>query len=206
VLTGAGGTFSAGADLRKLPLQLPERGPGATLAIARLFERVALDKPVIAAVEGAALGGGCELALACDLRVAAEGAQLGLPEVRRGLIPGWGGTQRLARLVGPARAKALILTGLPVDAAEAHRIGLVDRVAPTGGALDAALALAAQICECAPSAVRLARRAIDEGLASSLQQGLELEQRLLAEAISHPNFAEGVVSFLEKREPSWTDE
>src|SRR3954470_2555339 len=99
ILTGAGGSFSGGADLRKLPMQLPERGPDAVLHVALLFTRLALSKPLIAAIEGPALGGGCEVALACDLRVAAEGAAIGLPEARRGLIPGWGGTQRLPRLV-----------------------------------------------------------------------------------------------------------
>src|SRR5689334_5344040 len=163
ILTGAGGTFSAGADLKKLPMQLPERGPDAALQIARLFGRVALRKPLIAAIEGAALGGGCEMALACDLRVAAEGARIGMPEARRGLIGGWGGTQRLPRLIGAARAKELLLTGVPVDAAEAHRIGLVNRIAPAGGALDEARRLAAEICACAPSSVRLTKQAVDEG-------------------------------------------
>src|SRR5262249_34309149 len=115
ILTGAGGTFSSGADLRKLPMQLPERGPDAVLQIARLFLRAGLTKRLIAAIEGAALGGGCEIARACDLRVAAEGCGIGVPEARRGLICGWGGTQRLPRLLGEARAKELLLTGLPVD-------------------------------------------------------------------------------------------
>src|SRR5689334_21841651 len=130
IVTGAGDTFSAGADLRKLPMQLPERGPDAVLQIARLPARLGLRKPLIAAIEGYAMGGGCELALACDLRVAGAGARIGVPEARRGLICGWGGTQRLPRLIGAARAKELLLTGLPVDAAEAHRIGLVNRLAP----------------------------------------------------------------------------
>src|SRR5689334_1347278 len=163
IVTGAGGTFSSGADLRKLPMQLPERGPDAVLQIARLFVRVGLRKPLIAAIEGPALGGGCEIALACDLRVAAAGARIGVPEARRGLICGWGGTQRLPRLIGAARAKELLLTGLPVDAAEAHRIGLVNRLAPAGGALDEARRLAAEICACAPSSVRLTKQAVDEG-------------------------------------------
>src|SRR4051794_6795961 len=111
ILTGAGGSFSGGADLKKLPMQLPERGPDAVLQVALLFTRPAIAKPVIAAIEGPAGGGGCEMALACRLRVAAEAATRGLPEARRGLIPGWGGTQRLPRLIGTGRAKELILTG-----------------------------------------------------------------------------------------------
>src|SRR4051812_13692713 len=194
IVTGAGGTFSSGADLRRLPQQLPERGPDANLQLARLFLRVRLRKPLIAAIEGYAVGGGCEIALACDLRVAGEGARIGVPEARRGLICGWGGTQRLPRLLGAARAKELLLTGLPVDAAEAHRIGLVNRVAPQGGALDAARALAAEICACAPSSVQLVTQAVDEGLELSLEEGLVLEQRLLQEAVSSPNFGEGLMA------------
>jgi enoyl-CoA hydratase/carnithine racemase len=206
IVTGAGGTFSSGADLRKLPQQLPERGPGANLQIARLFLRVGLRKPLIAAIEGHAVGGGCEIALACDLRVAADGARIGVPEARRGLICGWGGTQRLPRLLGAARAKELLLTGLPVDAAEAHRIGLVNRLAPDGAALAAARALAEEICACAPSSVQLAKQAVDEGVELSFEDGLALEQRLLGEAVSSPNFGEGVLAFLEKREPVWSSE
>ncbi len=174
------------------------------LQIARLLTRVGLQKPLIAAIEGYAMGGGCELALACDLRVAGADARIGVPEARRGLICGWGGTQRLPRLIGAARAKELLLTGLPVDAAEAHRIGLVNRLAPAGGALDAARALAAEICACAPSSVRLTKQAVDEGVERSLEDGLLLEHRLFGEAISSPNFAEGALAFLEKRDPVWT--
>jgi enoyl-CoA hydratase/carnithine racemase len=203
IVTGAGGTFSSGADLRSLPQELPERGPDAVLEIARLFSRVGLTKPLVAAIEGAALGGGCEVALACDLRVAAEGASIGMPEARRGLLGGWGGTQRLPRLVGPARAKELLFTGRPVDAAEAHRIGLVNRLAPEGGALAAARALAAEICASAPSSVRLSKRAVDEGLELPLDDALRLEHELFQEALSSPNAAEGMLSFVERREPEW---
>jgi enoyl-CoA hydratase/carnithine racemase len=206
IVTGANGCFSGGADLKKLPMQLPERGPDAVLDISLMFSRLAIEKPLIAAIEGPAMGGGCEIALACDLRVAAEGASIGLPEARRGLIPGWGGTQRLPRLIGVGRAKALILTGQPVDAFEAHRIGLVNRVASEGEALDAARELAAEICACAPSAVRLAKRAIDEGARLELEDGLRLENGMLNAAIESPNFGEGVVSFIERRDPVWSDE
>jgi len=206
IVAGAGSTFSAGADLRKLPMQLPERGPDAVLQIARLPARLGLRKPLIAAIEGYALGGGCELALACDLRVAGAGARIGVPEARRGLICGWGGTQRLPRLIGAARAKELLLTGLPVDAAEAHRIGLVNRLAPAGEALEAARALAAEICACAPSSVELSKQAVDEGLELPLEGALGLEHRLLQDAIASPNFAEGALAFLEKRDPVWVAE
>jgi enoyl-CoA hydratase len=206
ILTGANGCFSAGADLRKLPAQLPERGPDASLQIALLFSRVALPKPTIAAIEGPAMGGGCELALACDLRVAAEGASIGLPEARRGLIPGWGGTQRLPRLIGAGLAKELLFTGVPVDAAKAHAIGLVNRFARAGEALDAARELAAEICASAPSSVRLAKRAVDEGLPLPLEDGLRLEHALMNAAIESPNFGEGYMAFLERRDPSWLGE
>jgi enoyl-CoA hydratase/carnithine racemase len=203
IVTGAGGTFSSGADLRSLPQELPERGPDAVLQIAQLFSRAAPAKPLVAAIEGHAVGGGCEIALACDLRVAAVGARIGMPEARRGLVGGWGGTQRLPRLVGAARAKELLFTGLPVDGAEAYRIGLVNRLARDGEALRVARALAAEICASAPSSVRLSKRAVDEGLELPLDDALRLEQELFQEALASPNAAEGMLSFVERREPDW---
>ena len=145
IITGAGErAFSAGADLRKLPAQMAERGPGAAPPFVTAFRQVGLRKPLIAAVNGLAYGGGCELALACDLRVVASSAVFALPESKRGLIPGWGGTQLLPRLVPRAVALELLFTGRDVDAAEALRLGLANRVAPD--ALGAAHALASEIC------------------------------------------------------------
>jgi enoyl-CoA hydratase/carnithine racemase len=147
-------------------------------------------------VNGVALGGGCELALACDLRVASAGARFGQPEILLGIIPGGGGTQRLARLVGPARAKDLIFTGRAIDAAEAAAIGLVDRVVD-GDAVDAALELAAQLAAGPQAALALAKRAIDEGLEGTLAEGLELEQRCFVDSFGTEDAAVGVESFLE---------
>jgi enoyl-CoA hydratase/carnithine racemase len=211
ILSGAGErAFCTGLDLKErattaepeTPFQ--RRRQRSRRAVVSHHQAIAaLDKPVIAAIRGYAVGGGLELALACDLRVCSEDARLGMMEVRRGRLGGAGGTQRLPRLIGAARATELLLTGLPVDGAEAYRIGLVNRLAPEGGALAAARALAADICACAPSSVRLAKQAVDQGLELSLEEGLVLEQRLLQEAVSSPNFGEGVLAFLEKRDAVW---
>src|SRR5690606_30505433 len=156
----------------------------------------AIPRATIAAVNGFALGGGCELALACDLRVASPSARFGQPEILLGIIPGGGGTQRLARLVGPARAKDLILTGRQVDAEEAHRIGLVDRIAE-GDAYEAALAWARELAAGPVLAQGLAKRAIDRGLDITLDGGLDLEQHLFAEVFGTDDARVGVASFKE---------
>jgi enoyl-CoA hydratase/carnithine racemase len=203
ILTGAGErAFSAGADLRKLPAQLAERGGDAAGDIALMFRRLGLLKPTIAAVNGLAYGGGCELALACDLRVLAEGARMALPEPRRGLIPGWGGTQRLPRAVPLGIAYELLFTGRDVDAAEALRIGLANRVAPD--ALTAARALAAEICAVSPSSVRLIKEAVQTGLDGTLEEGIRTEAELLRRTWTTADAAEGMASFLERREPVWS--
>jgi enoyl-CoA hydratase/carnithine racemase len=154
-------------------------------------------------VNGHCLAGGLELALACDLRIASENASFGLPEVARGIVPGAGGTQRLARLVGPERALDLILTGRRIDAQEALRLGLVSRVVPFGELPRAARALASTIAENAPLAVRAAKAAVWRGLDLTLEEGLRLEQ-LLAEPVRQSEDAqEGPRAFLEKRKPEW---
>lgn len=196
VVTGGPKIFAAGADIAGFG------GPTEAAAYARQF-RGAFDKlaglprVVVAAIAGYALGGGCELALACDLRVASEGARFGQPEIALGLLPGAGGTQRLSRLVGPGRAKELILTGRQVDAAEAHAIGLVERVVPAGEELEAALALAAQLAAGPLVAASYAKRAIDAGLDGSLAAGLDLERELFVEVFNTEDARTGVRSFLD---------
>jgi len=198
VVTGGERIFAAGADIAEFG------GPNEARVINRRF-RDALDavaaipRVTIAAIAGYALGGGCELALACDLRVAATTAKLGQPEILLGIIPGGGGTQRLARLIGPARAKDLIFTGRQVGAEEGLRIGLIDAVAPDGiSVTDHALELAAKLASGPLAAHALAKRAIDGGLELSLAKGLDLEAELFAEVFATEDAASGVRSFLEQ--------
>ena len=196
VVTGGDRIFAAGADIGEF--DGPEEGRAVGAAFLRALDAVAaIPRCVIAAVSGYALGGGCELALACDLRIASERARFGLPEILLGIIPGGGGTQRLARLVGPAKAKQLILTGRQVDAAEALAMGLVDEVVPPEQLHDRALALAAELASGAVVAQGLAKRAIDEGLQGSLADGLALEQRLFAQVFETEDARIGITSFRE---------
>jgi enoyl-CoA hydratase len=196
VVWGGERIFAAGADIAEFG------GPDEAAVIGGRF-RAALDavaaipRAVIAAVTGYALGGGCELALACDFRVVSESAKFGQPEILLGIIPGGGGTQRLARLVGPARAKDLILSGRQVDADEAMRIGLADRVVPAGDVLDAALAWAAELARGAVVAQGLAKRAVDDGLSGPLADGLGVEQELFVEVFRTEDAVTGVRSFLD---------
>ena len=162
-----------------------------------------LPQPTIASVFGFALGGGFELALCCDLVVAAEGAQLGLPETRVGIVPGGGGTQLLARRVGPARAKELILTGRRMGAEEAAALGVVARVVGRAELDEAALELAGEICACSPVAVREAKAAIDRGLGLPLSAALELEDGAWRRAVASHDRAEGILAFNERRAPEW---
>jgi len=203
VLTGAGErAFCAGADLKeRAGMSEPEvRGFLERLGVAlRAMERS--DAVFIAAVNGAALGGGTELALACDFRVAAPTAELGLTEVRLGIIPGGGGTQRLPRVVGPARAKDLILTGRRINAAEALAMGLVNRLAPEGRLLEVAFSVAEQVAANAPLAVAAAKHAIDEGLSLGLDEALALERRHYETVLGSEDRREGLAAFAEKRTP-----
>jgi enoyl-CoA hydratase/carnithine racemase len=196
VVTGGDRIFAAGADISEFD------GPDEAREIGARFLRAldalaAIPRCVIAALGGFALGGGCELALACDLRIASERAKLGQPEILLGIIPGGGGTQRLARLVGPSRAKGLILSGRQVAADEALRIGLVDEVVPPDELHDRALARAAELAKGAVVAQGLAKRAIDGGLDRSLADGLALEQELFVEVFTTEDSRIGVESFLE---------
>jgi enoyl-CoA hydratase len=196
VVWGGERIFAAGADIAEF------KGPDEARVIGGQF-RDALDaiaaipRAVIAAVNGYALGGGCELALACDFRVAAENAKFGQPEILLGIIPGGGGTQRLARLVGPARAKDMILSGRQVGADEALTIGLADRVVPAADVLDTALAWAGELAGGAVVAQGLAKSAIDSGLSRSLPEGLTWEQDLFADVFETEDATTGVASFLE---------
>jgi enoyl-CoA hydratase len=194
VVTGGDRVFAAGADISEFA------GPDEARAIGAQFVRALgavaeIPRAVIAAVSGVALGGGCELALACDLRIASDRARFGQPEILLGIIPGGGGTQRLARLVGPARAKEMILSGRQVGAEEALRIGLVDRLAAADAVQDEALAWAAELAKGAVVAQGLAKRAIDRGLDVSLAAGIDLEQELFAQVFSTDDARIGVESF-----------
>jgi len=202
VLAGAGGkAFAAGADIA----EMARLGPAEAEAYSREGQGLAaaidaVGRPVIAAVDGYALGGGCELALMCDLVIAAESAKFGQPEVTLGLMPGAGGTQRLARLVGEGRALEMLLVGAPIDAARAFEIGLANRVVE-GSALDGALALADEIAAVGPEAARACLRAVREGLRLPLGAGLELEARLFGQAFAGDEMREGTAAFMEKRPP-----
>lgn len=196
VVWGGERIFAAGAEISEFG------GPDEARAIGAKFLRTgnalaAIPRATIAAVNGYALGGGCEIALACDFRVAGENAKFGQPEILLGIIPGGGGTQRLARLVGASRAKDMILSGRQVGAEEARSIGLADRVVPDGDVLSGALEWAAELARGPVIAHGLAKRAIDEGVDSTLGAGLELEQELFAEVFATQDARTGVRSFLE---------
>jgi len=203
ILTGAGDkAFVAGADIAELAAQTPVEGAAFARRGQAVFTRLErLGKPSIAAINGYALGGGLELALACTLRLAAETARLGLPETSLAIIPGYGGTQRLSRLVGAGRALELILGGEPIDAREAHRIGLVNRVVPADQLLSAAEAMARTLRSRGPIALRCALQAVHEGLLGSLDEGLALEAALFGLTCATDDMREGTGAFLEKRKP-----
>jgi enoyl-CoA hydratase/carnithine racemase len=202
VIAGGEDWFAAGADIKAMVKRtLPEV---LTSPAASFWPRLAaLRTPLVAAVSGYALGGGCELALACDMIVAAEGAEFGQPEILLGIIPGGGGTQRLARVMGKQRAMELVLTGRRIGAAEAHELGLVTRLAPAGEWLDSALELAARIAERPPLAVRLAKQAVLAAEEMPLSAGLAHERRLYELAMATEDRVEGMTAFLEKRKPEF---
>lgn len=202
VVTGAGErAFMAGADIKEFPQMMTPGGAksGAERIHAALNALDFLPKPTIAAIHGYALGGGLELALACDIRVAAENAQLGVPEIKLGLFPGGGGTQRLPRLIGEGKAKELMYTGDPVKAEEALRIGLVNRVVPAGEDVKAAQELARTIASRAGVALSLIKRAVDQGTQKTLLEGLQLERELFDKVFQTEDVREGVDAFINKR-------
>ena len=205
ILTGDGQYFSAGADLKELATLDLAAAPDVVRRGHALFGRLAaLKPPVIAAINGLALGGGLELALACDLRVAGESAKLGAPEVIYGLMPAYGGTQRLPRLVGIAKARELVFTGSMISAVEALRIGLVNKTVPSGQELRAARDLAHTIAQRAPRAVQAAKRAMTEGLERPLSEGLLLETSAFeTEVLPSEDLGEGLAAFVERRPPKF---
>ena len=204
VITGEGKAFVSGSDISKLV----EMDSLKAREYSKIGQRVLdfiekMEKPVIAAVNGFALGSGCELAMACDIRIASEKAKFGQPEVKLGLIPGHAGTQRLARLVGVAKAKELIFTGEMIDAQEALRIGLVNRVVVPDVLLDEAKNVAKKIMEVGPTAVRIAKTVINRGVDANLTTANSYETEAFSILFSTAEAKEGMKAFLEKRRPDW---
>jgi enoyl-CoA hydratase/carnithine racemase len=201
ILTGAGEkSFVAGADINELAVQSPTGGREHALTGQHVFDLIEnMGKPVIAAINGYALGGGCELAMACTLRIAADTARIGQPEITLGLIPGYAGTQRLPRLVGKGRAMEMILTGTPIGADEAQRIGLVNRVVPAARLMDEAKKLAAQLAAGAPIAMRYIVNAINKGVEMGFAEACQYEATLFGLVASTDDMREGTAAFLQKR-------
>ena len=205
IVTGAGEkAFVAGADITEFPKLNSENGEKLSRRGQLVFQKIAdFPTPVIAAVNGFALGGGMELALACDIRVMAENAKVGLPEVTLGIFPGYAGTQRLPRAIALGKAKELIFTGGMVDAAEAYRIGLADHLTAPGEALEMARKVAGKILKVGPIAVRLAKQAVNQGLDQTLVEGQKTEARLFARLCDTEDQKEGAKAFMEKRPPEF---
>ena len=206
IITGAGEkAFVAGADIAQMN-EMKERDFQDYVDYAhRVYELIENEPcPSIAAINGYALGGGCELALACDIRIASEKARLGFPEVKLGIFPGWGGTQRVTRVLGLGKTKELVFTGDMVNAEEALRIGLVERVVPHAEIMNEAKKLAGEIAKRGPIAVRLSKTAINAGSEMDLQKALLLEKTLVSLCFDSQDRIEGMKAFLEKREPAFT--
>lgn len=207
LITGAGErAFAAGADIREF-MTLADASEAAAFArhTHDVFEKLgALPKPSIAAINGFALGGGLELALACDIRLAADSAMLGLPEVTLGLLPGWGGTTRLVRLIGPGAAKLMILSGMRIDAAQAAARGIVEQVYPLADLMTEARTLAAQIASLSPHALARAKASINHAHDVPLEEANNYEARLFGDAVASEDGREGVQAFIEKRKAQWT--
>jgi len=205
VITGAGDkAFVAGADINELAVQTPTSARDHALAGQHVFDIIEnLGKPVIAAINGFALGGGCELAMACTLRLAADTARLGQPEINLGIIPGYAGTQRLARLVGKGKALEIILTGAPIAAADAERIGLVNRVVPAAQLMTEATALAVALARQAPIAVQYILSAVNKGVEMPFAEGAVFEATLFGLVSATDDMREGTRAFLEKRKPDF---
>lgn len=206
VLRGEGErAFVAGADISEFPmLDDGASEQGSAQGVQRLADRIeALSKPVVAAIHGYCLGGGLETALGCDIRIAAEDAQLGQPEIKLGLLPGGGGTQRLPRVVGPARAMLMNLGGDPISARQAYEWGLVERVVPRDELMGTALRVAGTLAERSPHAVAVIKRLSRETRDLAIDEGLKLEAQAFVRCLESEDGREGVAAFLEKREPEW---
>ena len=205
IIHGAGGkAFVAGADIKDFPQLNNEKGIELAKRGQTIFQKIVdLEQPVIAAIDGFALGGGLELALACDIRIASSRSKVGFPEVKLGILPGYGGTQRLPRLIGAGKAKQIIFSGEFLSADEAKAIGIVEEVTD-GSPLDEAKALAETIAKRAPLGVRKAKKVIDEGLEVTLEQGLHMEALAFGELCETDDKNEGVAAFFEKRDPQFS--
>ncbi len=201
IVTGAGErAFSAGADIKEMRPDEEKKTPPTPMRGLEIW------KPLIAAINGFALGGGLEIALSCDIRIASENARLGLPEVTRGLIPGWGGTQRLPRVIPWAMSAEMIFTGKHIDAQEAYRMGLVNKVVPPEQLMSTAMEWAELICQAGPLAVRTAKEVMIRGTNATLEEGLRLEKSLGGFLKKTEDFKEGTRAFVEKRKPVYKAE
>ncbi|WP_284037693.1 enoyl-CoA hydratase [Neobacillus sp. 114] len=208
ILTGAGSrAFMAGADIKEFPQSLGlekeqlKKNNLESHAVLNFIERI--PKPTIALLNGLAFGGGCELALTCDIRIAEEHVKIGMPEVKLGLFPGGGGTQRLPRLIGPSKAKELMFLGEPLSAEEALKIGLVNQVVDSGKGMETAISMAKKMASYSLQALSRIKKAVNDGIDTSLDGGLELEAELFAEVFGTEDVREGVRAFIEKRSPSF---
>ncbi len=202
IITGAGEkAFCGGADIKDTLSFMKEHREEEGAFPPTIMRGFELWKPLIAAINGLAVGGGLEIAMTCDIRIASETARLGTPEVNLGLIPGWGGTQRLPRMVPWCKAAEILLTGRVIDAEEAYRIGLVNKVVPQAEVMTTAKEWAQLICQAAPLAVRAAKEAMTKGYSMSLEDGLKLESSLVAYILGTEDFTEGTTAFVEKRKP-----
>jgi len=206
IVTGAGDkAFVAGADIAQMNNMNDREFQEYVDYAHKVYELIENDPcPSIAAINGYALGGGCELALACDIRIASEKARMGFPEVKLGIFPGWGGTQRITRVLGLGKTKELVFTGEMINAEEAIRIGLVEKVVPPDKLMDEALKMAGAIAKTGPIAVKLAKTAINAGSEMDLQKALLLEKTLVSLCFDSDDRVEGMKAFLEKREPVFT--
>ena len=202
IITGAGGrAFSAGADIKDMLPFVREHRDDPWALPSSIMRGLDMWKPLIAAINGLALGGGLEIVLACDIRIASEKARFGTPEITLGLIPGWGGTQRLPRMLPRCKAAELLLMGRPIDAQEAYRIGLVNKVVPQEQVMPTAKEWAEVICQAEPLAVRAAKEAMIRGSGMTLDDGLRLENSLNSYLFGTEDFTEGITAFAEKRKP-----
>lgn len=204
IITGEGKAFVAGADILEMKDMTSEAARKFAKQGLEVFRKIELmEKPVIAAVNGFALGGGCELAMCCDIRVASEKAKLGQPEVGLGITPGFAGTQRLSRLVGIAKAKELIFTGDMIDAKEAEKIGLVNKVVTHEELMSTAIELAKKIASKGQIAVRYSKIAINRGIETDIETGMEIERNLFSLCFATDDQKEGMTAFIEKRKPEF---
>ena len=200
IVTGAGErAFSVGADIKTTLPRIQDSSHRGEMPAPAICEDMQVWKPIIAAINGACLGGGFEVVLACDIRIAAENATFGFPEINLGLIPGWGGTQRLPRAVGLAKAAEMLMSARPIDAQEAYRIGLVNRVVPPADLMAEARKMAETLLKPAPLAARAAKQAMLQGLNTTLLNGLEIEYQLERYVTGTADFQEGRAAFIEKR-------